>query len=535
VPRRGGTIHLATFADARSIDPANIADGLAPPILEQIFAGLVDYDLEGKIVPDLAARWTVEDDGKTYRYFLREGARFHDGEEVTAADVKRSAERALHPSAPNPYSSYFTSLVGYADFAAKKAQEVSGIVVEGRYVVSFHLTGPDATFLPILALEMLRPVCKSGGDRYTDTWLACGAGPFKLPEGDRGWVHGHSITLVRHDAYFRPGLPYVDAVQWTLHENQTSQVFKFVRGELDVLRDFLTPDLLRFQADPRWKPFGEFDTEKEILGEAMNVEMPPFDNVEVRRAVACAIDREELRQVRAATLRATNQLIPPTAFGHDPDLAGQHYDYAAALEHMRRAGYPYDPATGAGGYPAVIPYVVYKQSLPEFTAQVVQQELARIGLRIELRLINYPTFMAVRGRRKTAAFGPGLWTQDFPDALSFLEPLFHSKSIAEEDSTNWSFYSNPRFDEIVDQAKKELDEGRRKRLYGEAQGILIDDAPWAFTANNRWYTQRQPYLRDHHTHPMWAHDLVRAWLDREAGPVASHALFGPNALGALLR
>jgi ABC-type transport system substrate-binding protein len=530
-PQRGGTLHLATFADIRSVDPANLTDGLAPQVIEQMFAGLVEYDLDGKIRPDIAERWEVADEGRTYRFFLRPNVRFHDGDEVTADDVKRSIERALHPSAPNPYSSYFASLEGYADFTAKKSESLAGVTVEGRYVVSLHMKEPDATMLPLFALQVLRPVCKSGGTRYSDAWHPCGAGPFKLPPD--GWQHGHSLSLVRHEGYFRPGLPHLDGIQWTLHENQSSQMFKFVRGDLDVLLDFNSPDLLRFQADPRWAPFAEFDGGKQILGEAMNVEMPPFDNVEIRRAVAAAIDRDTLSKVRAANLRATNQLVPPGISGYEPNIAGQKFDLSAALEHMRRAGYPYDPATKTGGWPHPVPYVVYKQGLQEAMCQVLAQQLEQIGIHLELRIVNYPTFMALRGRRGGMAIGPGFWTQDFPDALSFLEPLFHSRSISPEDSNNWSFYSNPRFDELVDRAHKELDEPRRLKLYSEAQGILVDDAPWAFTETYRWYVQRQPYVREHHVHPMWMHDVSRTWLDRGAGPALAHAMFDARGVRAI--
>ncbi|MBX3220194.1 MAG: ABC transporter substrate-binding protein [Labilithrix sp.] len=532
-PRRGGVLDVATFGDVRaSLDPANIADGLAPQIAEQLFAGLIDYDKDGAIQPDLAERWVVADEGKTYRFFLRPGVRFHDGEELTADDVKRSVERALHGSAPNPAATSFSMIVGFDELQEKKAETLPGVEVEGRYVVSFHLKKRDATFLPILATLPLRPVCKSAGARYSDAWHPCGAGPFKLlPDG---WHRGHDLTVVRHEGYFRPGLPRLDAVRWTFHENPTSQTFKFIRGDLDVLRDFVTPELLRFQADPRWKPFADFDGGGQILGEAMNVEMPPFDNVEIRRAVAAAIDRETLRRVRASNLAATNQLVPPGVFGHDADLVGQRFDLGAALEHMRRAGYPYDPATKTGGWPHVIPYLVYKQGLQEFMGQVLAQQLERIGLRIEIRIVNYPTFLALRARKMTSPFGPGFWMQDYPDALSFLEPMFHSKVISDEGTNNWSFYRNPRFDELVDRAHEELDDVRRKKLYTEAQEILTDDAPWAFTENVRIFTQRQGYVREHYTHPMWMHDVTRTWLDRAAGPVAGRAIFSEKGLAALL-
>ena len=531
-PRRGGTLTLASYGDIRGLDPANIGDGLAPDILENILAGLVDFDHDGKIVPSLAERWTIEDAGTTYRFTLRQGVRFHDGEELTADDVRRSVERALHPSAPNPNSSYYETLLGFDDFQNKKTDHLAGVEVTGKYEVVFRLKDPDATFLAVLGMEVLRPVCKSAGERYVDQWKVCGAGPFKLD----AWDHGRSVTLVRHDGYFQPGLPRLDAVKFLFHVNQLPQRFKLVNGEIDVFREFLAPDLLRFQADPRWRPFGTYEPEKQIIGEAMNVEMAPFDNVEIRRAVAAAIDRDEIALVRASNLRPANQFVPKDVFGWDPTLRGQRYDYEAALEHMRRAGYPYDPKTKTGGWPAPIPYYVYKQGLQEYLSQVVKQQLEKIGIRIEIRLVNYPAFIAIRGRRGQAPFGSGFWQQDYPEAGSFLEPLFHSKSINEEDSNNWSFYKNPRVDALLDAARRELDPPKRLKLYSEAQTILCDDAPWAIDVFYHWYSQRQPYVRDWEPHPMYVHELSRTWLDRAPWGDARAALFptDPRDLAAAL-
>ncbi len=530
-PRRGGMLTSASFGDIRTLDPANVGDGLVVQTLEAMFAGLIDYDLEGKIVPDLADHWTVSDDGLTFRFVLREGARFHDGDEVTAEDVKRSAERALHPSAPNPYSSYFASLAGYDAFVAKKAEHIDGITVNGKYVVTFQLTKPDATFLLVLAMPPLRPVCKSAGDRYSETWHPCGAGPFKLLPG--GWDRGREITVVRHDGYFRPGLPYLDAVRLVFHASFTSQRFKFATGELDILRDFLAPDILKFQADPRWKPYGEYELDKTMSGLAMNTEMAPFDNVEFRRAIAAALDRDQLILIRASNLRPANVPVPPAVEGYDPTLKGQHFDYAAALEHMKRAGYPYDPVTGTGGYPKPIPYLTYSQGLDEYMVQVTEQQLARIGIRLDVRIVNYATFLALRGRRHTTAFGPAFWSQDYPEAGTFLEPLFHSRSINDEDSNNSSFYANPRVDDLIDRARRELDLERRKRLYSEAQAIICDDAPWAFTHYYRFFAQWHPYLHDYKPHPMWTTDPTRVWIDRTAGPIAARSIFTGDALAKL--
>jgi ABC-type transport system substrate-binding protein len=510
-PRRGGILRSASFGDLRNLDPASMSDGLGLQVVQALFAGLVDYAPDGTLRPDLAERWTLSSDGRTYQFLLREGARFHDGDEVTAEDVRRSIERALHPSTPNPYSSYFASIAGYADFVANKTEHLAGVSVDGRYAVTIRLEAPDAAFLPLLALPSLRPVCKSAGTRYEDSFHPCGAGPFKL--NANGWDRGRQITLVRHERYFRPGLPYLDGIQVLFHVHFNAQKFKFLRGELDILRDFLAPDLVAFQSDSRWKPHGEFEIEKQVGGIAMNAEMPPFDNIEIRRAVAAAIDRDKLALVRAANVRAAFRPLPPGIAGADPHFKGQTYDYEAALEHMRRAGFPFDPVTGKGGWPKPIPYLVYAQGLEEYLAQISQQQLAKIGIRIEIKTISYPAFLALRGRRHHVVMGPGNWQQDYAEAGSFLEPLFTSGAINDTDSSNWSFYRNARVDERIERAKHELDATRRMRLYREAETIVCDEAPWAFTHYYRFYVQWQPYVRDYRPHPMWTTDPTSVWLD----------------------
>ena len=150
-PRRGGTLHLATIAgDITTLDPAASSDTFSASVDRLVYAGLVDFDAAGLVVPDIAGNVEEADGGRTYRFTLRDGARFHDGSELTAADVKRSIERALHPSTPSAVASRFGGIAGFSDFTEKKAPHLSGVVVEGRYVVAIHLREPDATFLPVL-------------------------------------------------------------------------------------------------------------------------------------------------------------------------------------------------------------------------------------------------------------------------------------------------------------------------------------------------------------------------------------------------
>ncbi len=477
-PRRGGTLHIAGQGEPRGFDPAAAADQVSLPLVALLFDGLVDYDEHGHLVGVLAERWEIADAGATYRFFLRPSVLFQDGNELTADDVRRSIERALHPDTPDPFASTFAGIVGYEEFSTGKAPHLAGVRVEGRYVVSITLAEPDAAFLASLTLPALRPVCQTAGERYSPAWAPCGAGPFRLPDG--GWQHGISVTVVRNEHYFRPGHPYLDAIVWDVGMTALTQRFKFLAGELDYLRDLSTIDVARFAADARWKPLGDAEPDVEVTGEAMNTRMAPFDNVEIRRAVAAAIDRDHYHLLSPTTLNPANQPVPPAIPGFLRDFAGQTYDYDAALEHMRRAGYPYDPATGVGGYPKPIRYTAYEPGLAYYSAQVLQQELAKIGIRIEIRLLSFATWQAVTHKAGRAEMTAASWAQDYPDPSDFFEPKFAGSSFQEDVSNNVAFYENPRLDGLLKRARLEADDARRASMYAEATRIVCDDAPWAF-------------------------------------------------------
>ncbi len=508
---RGGELHLASFADIKSLDPAVAADTLTGEIIELLFAGLVDFDDQGRVVPDLAERFERSDDGLVYRFFLREGLKFHDGSAIDARECARTIERALHPDTPSSFASFYDHIDGFDEFNAKKTEpHLRGVVVEGDRVLAIHLKEPDAAFLSIFAMQALRPVCPSAGDKYDDTWQPCGAGPFKL----ESWDRGRSVRIVRFDGWREPGKPYLDALTYSYGMNLVTQRFKFEQGDLDIDREMLLADTFRYQSDTRWKPLGAYDIIPSIGGEEMNVEMPPFDNVEVRRAVAAAIDREQFRMVKTSSLVTLERVLVPELGGDDPNFPKQKYDYAAALEHMKRAGFPYDPKTGEGGWPKPIIYPIYKQGLYESSAQVIQQQLAKIGLRLELKVVSYPTYLAMTKRRGTVALSPSGWSQDFPDPSDFFDPIFASNQINDEDSNNGAFYSNPKLDDLLVRARRQLDPAVRKKMYDEADAIVCDEAPWAMEYQYKYYGVHQPYVKGLRWSTVWPNYVRDVWLDK---------------------
>jgi len=509
-PVRGGELRLASAFDIKSLDPAVASDALTGEAIELMFAGLVDFDDAGHIVPDLAERFERSEDGTTYRFFLRDNIFFHDGSPIRAEDCKRTIERALHPDTPGSFSLFYDRIAGFEDYQNKKADHLAGVVVEGERVLAIHLREPDATFLPAFAMQILRPVCPSAGDRYDDTWTPCGAGPFKL----ESWDRGRTLRLVRFDKWWQPGKPYLDRITYSYSMNIVTERYKLETGDLDTDRELSLPDTFRYQNDPRWKLLGEYDVIPSINGEEMNVEMAPFDNVEIRRAVAAAIDRDQIRMLKTPSLIPLYRVLVPSLGGDDPNFPAQKHDYAAALEHMRRAGFPYDPATGKGGWPKPITYPVYKQGLYELSAQLLQQQLAKIGLRLEIKVVSFPTYLMMTKRRGTTAMAPAGWQQDYPDPNDFFEPIFTTSAINDEDSNNGAFYSNPRLDDLVVRGRRELDAAKRKAIYDEADAIVCSDAPWAMEYQYRYYGVHQPYVKGLRQSAVWPNYVRDVWLDK---------------------
>lgn len=507
-PRPGGVLELAVSNDIRSLDPASISDGLAPSLVELVYAALVDYDRNGALVADLAERYERSADGLSFSFTLRPGLRFQDGTSLEAADVKRSIERALGPASPSSSRGFFEALVGFDAFTSGEAPSLAGVEVHGPLALTLRLSRPDATFERALPLQAIRPVCASMGATFSPDAVPCGAGPFKLAR----WVRGEDVWFERNPHYYVPNRPYLDGVHMTFHVSPLAQRFRFERGEQHLLREMNATDESRFLADPRWAPYTFRQPATQMNAEGMNTEVPPFDKVEVRRAVSFAIDREQYVKLRPNALLSLNQPVPQGVLGHEPTLPCQRYDLAEARRLMAAAGYPYDPVTGHGGYPHEIPYLAYRKGLTEYTAQLLKEQLARIGLRLDLRLVSYSTYMALAHRRGGVGMSYQGWAMDFSDPSNFTEALFHSRAIQDEDSNNTAFYRNPTLDRLLDAGKTELDANKRKVLYDQAQQILCDDAPWAFTYAIRWTLLAQPAVRDFATHVIWMMDLRDTWL-----------------------
>jgi len=527
-PTRGGTLHVATFVNVRTLDPALAYDESSTVIADLVFARLVTWNEEGRLVPELARSFSVSADGLTYSFVLREGVVFHDGASLSARDVQRSIERTLHPRTPSPGSSHYASIAGFEAFHAGKAEHLEGLRVTGDLSLEIKLSRPDATFLPLLSLAFAAPVCPSSGATVDAARPPppCGAGPFRVAS----WEPEGLIRLVRHDAYFLPDRPYLDAIEWQTNERPTTQRYKFERGALDYLRDLGSQDIALYRASPAWAGHSSLSPSHAINAIFMNTEIAPFDLRSFRRAIALAIDPSVLEKVRVE-VSAADRVLPDGIPGASRIPPMRKHDLSAALEEMRRAGFPFDPATGRGGYPHPIDYLAPADSFEQQVGEVWAQQLVRIGIKLRLELTSYATYLAKASRRRAAGMGWAGWKADFPDASNFFEPTLSSRAIDEEHSQNYAFFASPALDRVLDEASRERDTDARERLFLRAEQIVCDEAPWAPTYSPRIFEIWQPYLRGYTPHPVIPQRFRDAWIDAAslAEARASHHL-GPAAV-----
>jgi ABC-type dipeptide/oligopeptide/nickel transport system permease subunit/ABC-type transport system substrate-binding protein len=522
-PQRGGVLRVATLVNVRSLDPALAYEEAWRSISELVFARLVTWDAQGGIVPDLAREVIPAPDGASYTFELRPGLRFHDGSPLLARDVKRGLERLLHPRTPSPGASLYTGIRGAQAFHDGKAPAIEGLRVLGDLRLAIDLDGPDATFLAKMTMSFTAPVCASAG-AWADaksTALPCGAGPFRAA----AWDPDHALSLVRSESYYQPGRPHLDGVEWLVSVPSTSQRYKLERGEIDYSHDLTASEASLFRASPAWAGRHRWTTTQGTNGVFLNTEVPPFDSRALRRAVGLALDPSVLEKIRPDVV-AADRIVPPSihvpgaSLDTGPRPPMRRFDAAAALAEMARAGYPFDPATGKGGYPTPVDFIAVPDTWDQQTGEIWQQQLARIGIRLRLHLVTFATFQAESTRRRGAQMGKAGWNADFPDPSNFFEPILATSAIQDEGSENVAFFSSAELDALLVRAHGETDPERRRADYERAEAIVRDEAPWIPTYGNRRFEIWQPCLHGYVEHAVIHARFNDVWLDRRPAPLA---------------
>ncbi len=494
-------LKLATHVRVYHLDPAVAYDEASRRILDATMARLVRFDAQGRTDMQLAKHVQISPDGLRYRFDLRSGLQFHDGTPLLAVDVKRSLERTLHPKTPCPAAELFRAITGFESYRSNQKSRLSGVQVVDDLTLRITLDHPDASFLSALTMGFAAPVCTSMGAHATlsKPSLPCGAGPFRVTHFDSG----HSVRLSRFESYHERSLPRIDQIQLAFGIPARTQRYQFEAGEIDIISELSGVDTARFLRAPAWAPQRTWVRRAHTNGIFLNTALRPFDNRHLRRAVAFGIDREQLSRINPQNEVSTRivpaALLPPPATAN----TNRRANVPAALREMQLAGHPYDPATQRGGYPYEIPYLVVPGTFEQMAAEVFQQQLARIGIRIRLELLNWAAMLERVGTRGAAVMGWRGWAADYPDPSAFFEPTLSSAAIADHGGQNVSFFSDPRLDALLARADRETGHLERLRLFEQAEDLVREEAPWipvyaprmlhVWHKHVRQYDPRSPY------------------------------------------
>lgn len=480
-PAQGGDIVITYKDDIATLDPAIGYDWVNWSMIKSLYSRLMDYTPgTPDLVPSLAESFDVSSDGLTYTFKLRKGVKFSNGRDVVASDVKYSIERAVDPKTQGPGAGFFGAIAGFEDVSGGKATTLSGIETPDDGTVIFKLSRPDATFLHVLAINFASVVPReaveaAGGDFGKKP---VGSGTFVLKE----WTIGQRLVFERNKDYFVKDMPHVDSFTVEVGQEPLVALLRLQKGEVDIAGDGVPPaKFLEIKNSPDGANM-IVDGEQLHTGYVtLNTKVKPFDDVKVRQALNMAINKERITRILNGRATAANQPLPPLMPGYDKGFTGYAYDVAKAKALLAEAGY-------ADGFETVL-YSTNTDPQPRI-AQAIQQDLAAVGVKAEVRALAQSNVIAAGGTEGEAPMiwsGGMAWIADFPDASNFYGPILGCAG-AVPGGWNWSWYCNKELDARAIAADAMSDPkiaAERTAAWGSIFTDIMKDAPWIPVINER--------------------------------------------------
>jgi len=436
-----------------NLDPRVGLDSFSERIDSLLFDDLLTRDENLSVAPGLAERWEIPDP-KTYVFHLHHGVKFHDGHPLTSRDVKWTFDSLLQGKIRS------TKAAAY--------RFVDRIDAPDHYTVIFHLKQPFATLLWNLSAGAIGIV--PYGSEAEITNHPVGSGPFRFVSAQQD----KEVIIERNDDYWGPE-PRVKAVRFMVVPDTTTRALELRKGSADIAINALTPDMvLTLHRESSLQTLRAAGT---VLGYlAFNIRDPILKDTRVRQALAYAIDRRPiLEYLWRDFARPANSILPPESWAYNGDVPHYEHNPERARRLLQQAGYP--EVNG------VRFHLTMKTSTEEFTrlmAAVFQQQLRDVGIVLDIRTYEFATFFSDVTHGEFQLYSlRWIGGNEDPDIFEY---VFHSDKFAPH-GANRSYYSNPRVDALIDQARSELDENTRKQLYAEIQRILADELPYI----NLWY------------------------------------------------
>ncbi|MBY5326840.1 ABC transporter substrate-binding protein [Rhizobium leguminosarum] len=480
-PKQGGDIVVTYKDDITTLDPAIGYDWVNWSMIKSLYSRLMDYAPgTPNPVPSLAESFTVSPDGLTYTFKLHKGVKFSNGREVVASDVKYSIERAVDPKTQGPGAGFFGAIKGFEDETGGKTTTLSGIETPDDSTVIFNLSRPDATFLHVLAINFASVVPKEAVEAAAGDFgkKPVGSGTFILKD----WTIGQQLVFERNKDYFVKGVPYIDSFKVEVGQEPLVALLRLQKGEVDIAGDGIPP--AKFLEIKNSADGAQMIVDGEQLHTGyitLNTKVKPFDNVKVRQALNMAINKDRITRILNGRATPANQPLPPLMPGYDKSFTGYAYDVAKAKALLAEAGYP-------DGFETVL-YSTNTDPQPRI-AQAIQQDLAAVGVKAEVRALAQANVIAAGGTEGEAPMiwsGGMAWIADFPDPSNFYGPILGC-SGAVPGGWNWSWYCNADLDKRAVAADSMSDPAKaaeRTAAWGKIFTDIMADAPWIPVINER--------------------------------------------------
>jgi peptide/nickel transport system substrate-binding protein len=466
------TLVVAQSADAKSLDPHATNDSTSSNVMKQIYNTLVRTTEEMEIVPELAESWEQLDD-LTWEFKLRQGVKFHNGEEFKASDVKFTLERMLQ-----------SNKVGHIVEAIDKVEVVDDYTIR---IITKEPFGPLLAHLSHSASSILNEkAVTEAGDGYGQNPV--GTGPFKFVS----WQADDNIVLERFDDYFE-GPAKIKQITFRVIPEGTNRTIALETGEADIAYGIEPIDMDKIANHEKLELVKAPALAMYYIG--FNLDKEPFDNKLVRQAICYAINTDDIIDavLNGAGIKAVSP-IAPSVFGHNDELQGYEYNPEKAKELLKEAGYE-------NGFETKM---MISGSLANQIAQVVQAQLKEIGIDVAIEQIEWGTYIDKTAAGEHEMFFLG-WGTVTADADYGLYPMFHSAS--QGSAGNRFFYENEEVDRLLEIGKTSTDANERLEAYKQAQEIIVDDAPLLPTHYKIDSAGIQKYVKGFKLHPAGHHRL----------------------------
>jgi len=471
-----------------TLDPRFATDATAAQVGDLLFDGLTRLDNQSRRRPHLATAWETPDE-QTYLFHLQEGFRFSDGQPVTAADVQATYNSVRDAGSQSPKQQALTA--------------IDTIEVLDPLTVRFRLRQPFAPFLEETGLGIL-PARQIAAAPMRPLAEPIGSGPFRLTE----FTLDERIVAARNDGY-PLGRPHLAGVIFKVVPDAVSRLLELKRGSLDLVQNSIEPDALGWvRQQPTLAVASGAGTSFQYVG--VNLRDPHLADVRVRRAIAHAIDRNAIVDtILKGLATVATGLLPPTHWAYEPNVPTYAYNPKLAKALLDQAGYPAPDGNGSG--PRF--HLSYKTTTVELRrriAEVLQEQLAQVGIALDIRSYEWATFYNDIRKGNFQLYSLSWVGIEDPDIYyqtchsSQLPPLGNNRGYFQEET----------IDQLTEAARRTSDVEERRRLYAEVQrrvAQLLPVIPLWWTTN---VAVMHRHLRGYEIEPNGSYVALRnAWIE----------------------